>query len=523
MNEIKILNNIKWTQEYYEDMKLFLTDDIEPDYTPSRLERFKEKAELLEVDDDDNIVYGEKVLIPEDMVDEVLTELYKDPITSVNSRDRTYQAVVEKYIGISRRRVQEFLNNQEAYQLHKAPQKYKIVKPIVTHRVNQQYQVDLIDMSKGNYPFYNERTKRILTMVDLFSKKAWAYPLKNGTMASVIAALKVHFTTNPKPTLLQSDNGPEFKTDFTEYLKSIGVKHIKSQSYKPTSQGAVEAFNKTFKRRLYHWMSIYKTKEYIDLIPKVLEGYNNTKHSTTKRTPNEVFNSSSNRTRQIVQDNIEARAAKIRSPAATPLNIGVWVRLSNYVNPSDRKRKDITKKYLTNWSLDIYQVQSVSKTGRYTLYDEAGHKVPSLFSRHDLQLIDKEKLQKVRTRRPARFDGGRLMSEVIEERVNDRREGRFVLPRRVPEFTQGEERVARKESKGNKPDRRGLPQTVQRLIGKRISVYWPRFRRFYDGKVVGYAIGRSEFVVKYDEKDNTGEDEFYEKLQGAGKVRWKFI
>ena len=150
-------------------------------------------------------------------------------------------------------------------------------------------------------------------MIDLFSKMGWAYHLPDGTAGSIIKALKEHFTHNRKPKIIQSDNGPEFKIAFDNYLKSIGVKHIKSQPYKPTSQGGVERFNRTFKQRLYHYMSIFRTKTYIDLIPKILEGYNNSKHSTTKKRPIDVYNSVDDAVITEVGDNIQGKANKIKT------------------------------------------------------------------------------------------------------------------------------------------------------------------------------------------------------------------
>ena len=54
-----------------------------------------------------------------------------------------------------------------------------------------------------------------------------------------------------------------------------------------------------------------------------------------------------------------------------------------------------------------------------------------------------------------------------------------------------------------------------------MSIYWPRYKRYYDGTVTEYATGRGEHVVKYDVPDETGESDFYERLLGGGKVKWR--
>lgn len=53
------------------------------------------------------------------------------------------------------------------------------------------------------------------------------------------------------PLQLVSDNGPQFiSTEFTNFLKANGVKHVKCTPYHPVSNGQVERFVKTFKQSL---------------------------------------------------------------------------------------------------------------------------------------------------------------------------------------------------------------------------------------------------------------------------------
>ncbi|HRP37153.1 MAG TPA: DDE-type integrase/transposase/recombinase [Candidatus Dojkabacteria bacterium] len=517
-----LITHVKWTDDEYDNTYKYIANGVIPNYLPARLERFMNRSRLLRIEGN-KIKLGNKELVPESRVNDVLTKLYRDPSTSVNSRDRFYGAVADRYVGISRRRVQEFLSNQESYQLHLAPPHKKIVKPIVTHRANQHHQVDLIDMSKGNYPFWNNNYTRVLTMIDLFSKYAWAYPLKRGTGAEVARALKNHYKDNPKPTILQTDNGPEFQTEVDALLKELGIKHVKSLAYKPTSQGAIERFNRTLKQRLYHWMSIYGTKTWVDLLPKVLEGYNNSVHSTTHKKPIEVYNSNDNVLRKDVQRRIEKQAAKVKStPELEELKRGQTVRLSNYTNPNDRKRKTFKKKYLPNWSKEIYTVYMVSKNGQYRLKDKNGVVLSNVYHRHDLLPINVDKLVTVREQRPPRYDEEPLMDDIIRERAEDRRAGRLIVPQRVPEHTALEERDAQRDEISAKQQRR-LPANLKKPIEKRISVYWPRYEKWYNGKVISYSTGRQEYVIRYDEPDTTGNYDIWEKLHGLGKVRWKYL
>jgi len=100
----------------------------------------------------------------------------------------------------------------------KSPTSYdserSVTTPIFTDEVNGHWQMDLIDFQK-----YNERGyKWILTIVDVFSKYLWVWPLTNKTAEEVKEALS-HIFQERRPITLQSYNGSEFKNKvISEYL-----------------------------------------------------------------------------------------------------------------------------------------------------------------------------------------------------------------------------------------------------------------------------------------------------------------
>ncbi len=73
----------------------------------------------------------------------------------------------------------EWLAAQDAYTLHRtAPVKYKRNR-VMVYGKDAQFQADLVDMSA--YSKENDDIKFLLTCIDVFSKYAWARPLKNKT------------------------------------------------------------------------------------------------------------------------------------------------------------------------------------------------------------------------------------------------------------------------------------------------------------------------------------------------------
>ena len=67
---------------------------------------------------------------------------------------------------------------------------------------------DLID--KSSLRKYNNKYKIILTVVDIFTKHAWAKPLKNKSGIFLINGFKIKLGEHRKPEKLRVDRGSEF-------------------------------------------------------------------------------------------------------------------------------------------------------------------------------------------------------------------------------------------------------------------------------------------------------------------------
>jgi len=70
-------------------------------------------------------------------------------------------------------------------------------------------QADLVEMIP--YQLYNKGYRYRLTVIDTFSKQAWAFAIKNKTGDSVTKSMKSIFDdAQRKPKNYQIDNGKEF-------------------------------------------------------------------------------------------------------------------------------------------------------------------------------------------------------------------------------------------------------------------------------------------------------------------------
>src|SRR5882762_11657046 len=104
--------------------------------------------------------------------------------------------------------VKEWLQSQLVYTLHKdARRKFKR-NPIIVERINENLQSDLVDLK--DLASSNDGNRYILTVIDVFSKKAWAIPILNKTAQNVCNVLESILKHNP-PFKIQTDKGKEFE------------------------------------------------------------------------------------------------------------------------------------------------------------------------------------------------------------------------------------------------------------------------------------------------------------------------
>ena len=88
-------------------------------------------------------------------------------------------------------------------------------------------------------------------IMDAHSKWAEVMKMKSTTAAATITQLRQLFATCGLPEQVVTDNGPQSSAgEFSSFLRSNGVKHIRCVPYHPSSNGAVERFMQTFKKAI---------------------------------------------------------------------------------------------------------------------------------------------------------------------------------------------------------------------------------------------------------------------------------
>ena len=110
-----------------------------------------------------------------------------------------------------------------------------------TKGIDYLYQIDLVDMSK--FADENDDYKWIITCIDTFSKKAWAFKVRDKSGVSITNTMKVLLLVN-RPQKIEFDQGTEFyNPQFLKLLQTYGIKHYSIYSDRKCS--IVERFNRT--------------------------------------------------------------------------------------------------------------------------------------------------------------------------------------------------------------------------------------------------------------------------------------
>lgn len=237
--------------------------------------------------------------------------------------------------------------------------------------IGNTLQADLIILT--DIKKYNKGFGYLLTVIDIFSKYAFAVPLKTKSGVEVAKAFeKVLEKYNKNIKYVHTDKGTEFYNDyFKKLMKNKNIIHYSTTT--SVKAAIVERFNRTLRRLLSKHFHMSGNYNFIDHIDKLVDHYNNTKHRKIKMAPNKVRKKHEKTLLNTVYNNI-----KIKLP--TDLKVGDYVRISDITGVFRRG-------FYPNWSTGIYKIATVKNTNpvTYNLIDFNNKMMKRLFYREELQ------------------------------------------------------------------------------------------------------------------------------------------
>ena len=300
----------------------------------------------------------------------------KDP-GSFGSVDKLLARAKELGVKTNRHKIQEWLEDQDAYTLHKQYRKHYPRNPIVVGAIDKQWQADLADMS--SLAKDNDGYKFLLTVIDCFSKFAWAIPIKNKSGASLLDAFKLLFEkAHPrKPNRLQTDKGKEFvNKQVQDFLKENAIHHFSSESDQKAAM--VERFNRTLKNRMWKFFTANNTYRYLDVLDDLLFAYNHTKHRTIGMPPADVKVEHEEELWKRMYPNYGDA-----STVAKKAKLGDPIRLS-------RAKQTFERGYVPNWTEEIFKISGLSKGANKMVYkvrDWLGEPIQGVFYPEEVQRV----------------------------------------------------------------------------------------------------------------------------------------
>ena len=227
--------------------------------------------------------------------------------------------------------------------------KFERQKIIVNH-INEIHSTDLVDMSQ--YSKMNKGYKYIFTNIDVFSKIAYAFPLKSKKIQDIKPCFEKIFKKD-KPKFIWSDKEPAFLSkEMQQFFKDNNVKIYHTNSH--LKAVVIERFNRSLRELMMKEFVKNNNTVWYNILPKLIKIYNNRYHSTIKIKPNEVNKSNE----KYIKENIYSYNKTSKIPK---FKINDLVRIS-------LKRRDLFDKPSGNikWTEELFKIHSINKSNVIT-------------------------------------------------------------------------------------------------------------------------------------------------------------
>ena len=248
--------------------------------------------------------------------------------------------------------------------------KFPRQKVIVNH-INEIHSTDLVDMSQ--YSKMNRGYKYIFTNIDVFSKIAYAFPLKSKKIQDIKPCFEKIFKNN-KPNFIWSDKESSvFSKEMQQFFKNNNVRIYHTNSH--LKAVVIERFNRSLRELMMKEFVKNNNTVWYNILPKLIKIYNNKFHITIKMKPIQVNKNNE----KYIKENIYTYNKTNKIPK---FKIGDLVRIS-------LKRRPIFDKASNNikWSEKLFKIHSINKSNviSYKIKDLNDNIIDGIFYQQELQ------------------------------------------------------------------------------------------------------------------------------------------
>ena len=238
--------------------------------------------------------------------------------------------------------------------------------------VDDIWGADLVEMQEWSR--INKGYKYMLNVIDVYSKYAWSVPLKDKKGDTVTETFKyIVRSSNRIPKHLWVDQGKEFyNKNMDEWLKENNINRY--STFGEHKSCVIERFNRTIKEKMFKRFTAENTRNWIDMVDRLMREYNKSFHRTIGMTP---IRCSEIRKHEMTMHHKVLGKSKFK--------VGDKVRIS-------RIKGIFEKGYLPNWSEAVYIIHEVKQTSpvTYILKDTSGEVLEGGFYEKELQKTKQE-------------------------------------------------------------------------------------------------------------------------------------
>ena len=282
-----------------------------------------------------------------------------------------------EYKNLNKKEIDESFNYNDIYTRFKQYRKLKYDNPVYCRAKRDQFQSDVCYMADEELVQGSGGYKFLLIVIDVFTKYAWVFPLKNIKAVEIVKCFKDLFTSE-KPRNLTTDAGGEFvNLKVNRLLKKLKIKHYIARGR--TKAQMAERFILSLKRLLYQICRARNTNNWVTVLDTALKIYLNRVHRTIKMPPKEAELPEN----QIVLSRIHNSRydeIKKRKKKHAKYKIGDTVRIS-------LTRSKFKRGYLQNYSTEVWTVKEVLTNlpyPRYIVQDEDGEILKCVLNENEI-------------------------------------------------------------------------------------------------------------------------------------------
>lgn len=267
-----------------------------------------------------------------------------------------YHQISNRFLGITRQDVEDFLRAQSSYQIAKKKPK-QINRKQYASNINKQWYIDLIDFNP--YVSQNRQYRFMMVAVDGFSKFVMIEKLKTKDAVSIRDALDniCREQANANPSILVSDNGKEWTSnEMKAYCVENKIRQVFSPTYTPVA--LVEASNNIIRHIVIGLFLKYGKLNWEAHVDEILRNINDRPASSTGKSRYEIYKEG----KHIVE--VREKAKKQREEAIqrdekTELEVGDTVRvylpaLSSFLRKQIKEGNQ--KLVVAKYSLELFEV-----------------------------------------------------------------------------------------------------------------------------------------------------------------------